>query len=89
MGAPRLPLPAAYADPAFIRCAHEAIETPELVSNFNRLYGATLGARVSPIEAMVDKATGKADADMQAFVEFVHNGIYLRLPDEAIESLRA
>ena len=85
----RLELPAAYADPAFLRCLHEAIDTPELVENFDRLYGATLSTRTSPIERMVDEATGKRDDDMRAFVEFVHFSIYTRLPDEALESLRA
>lgn len=85
----RLPLPAAYADPAFLRCADEAIGTPELVENFNRLYGASLGARRSPLDAMVDKATGKQADDMRAFTRFIHDGIYLRLPDEAIHAFRA
>lgn len=72
----RLPLPAAYIDPAFRACLHDAIETPELVSNFDRLYGANLSR----------KAT---QGDMAAFTKFVHDGIYLRLPDEAIEALRS
>ena len=38
---------------------------------------------------MVDKATGKADDDIRAFVEFVHDCVYLHLPDEAIHALRA
>ncbi len=84
----RLALPAAYADSAFLRCLLEAIDTPELVSNFDRLYGATLTARTSPIARMVDEATGKREDDFRAFVEFVHYGIYLRLPDDAIEALR-
>lgn len=75
MSADRLPLPQAYGDPAFHACLAEAIETPELVANFDRLYKATL-------------STKHTDADMGAFVRFVHDGIYLRLPDEAIHSLR-
>lgn len=85
----RLPIPAAYCDPAFVMCLHGAIDIPELVSEFNRLYGATLGARTTAIEQMVDKATGKADDDMRAFAEFVHDSVYTHLPDEAIHSLRA
>jgi hypothetical protein len=87
-GAVRLPMPHAYIDPAFMRCLHEAIATPELMRSFDRLYGATLTSRSSPIERMVDKATGKSDDDMRAFIEFVHRCIYLTLPDDAIESLR-
>jgi hypothetical protein len=83
----RFPLPMAYADPAFMACLREAIDTPELVEQFDRLYGASLAAR-RPIDAMVGKVTGKQQDDMRAFVGFVHDGIYLRLPDEAIHALR-
>lgn len=87
--AARLPMPAAYCDPAFVVCLRGAIDIPELVSEFNRLYGATLGARATAIEQMVDKATGKADDDMRAFAKFLHDCVYTRLSDEAIHSLRA
>ena len=85
----RPPLPIAYADPAFMACLLESIDTPELVAQFNRLYGATLGARATTIEQLIDRATGKERDDMRAFTEFVHFSIYTRIPDEAIHSLRA
>lgn len=88
MSSPRLPLPAAYIDPAFLACLGEAINTPELIQQHDRLYGSTLMSRSSPMERMVDKATGKAESDMRAFVEFVHRCIYLTLDDAAIEALR-
>jgi hypothetical protein len=72
----RLPMPAAYGDPAFGVCLHEAIATDELVTQFDRLYGATLRS----------KATQE---DMGKFVAFVHDSIYLRLPADAIHALRA
>ncbi|WP_287820118.1 hypothetical protein [Achromobacter sp.] len=73
----RLPLPAAYLDPAFVRCLHEAVSEVELVAQFDRLYGAN----------MLNEDRTKAD--MRAFAEFVHDCVYSRLPDEAIWSLRA
>ena len=85
----RLPMPAAYCDPAFVACLTEAAGEPQMVAAFNRLYGATLGARATAIEQMVDKATGKADDDMRGFAKFVHDCVYTRLSDEAIHSLRA
>lgn len=85
----RLAFPFCYADPAFHRCLKESIETPELIENFDRLYGGTLTTRKSKLDAMVDVATGKQEADMKAFVQFVYDSIYLRLPEEALESLRA
>jgi hypothetical protein len=84
----RAPLPMAYSAPAFQRCLREAAATPELVAQFDRLYGATLVSRKSPLETMIDKATGKQEADLRAFAEFVHDCIYLRLPNAAIHALR-
>ncbi len=71
----RLAFPACTVDPAFQRCAMEAVSTPELVANFERLCGVSM--------------LRDGEQAMRAFSEFVHDGIYLRLPDEAIEALRA
>lgn len=84
----RLLLPAAYVDPAFLGCLREAAAAPELVRQFDRLYGADLSAKRSPIERMVDQATGKLDDDTAAFVAFVHDSIYLRVPDDVIAHMR-
>ena len=84
----RLTLPFAYADPAFDRCMHEASTTPELVEQFDRLYGCSLSRARSPIEQMIDKATGYQDDQLRKFTEFVHDSIYMRLPDDAIHALR-
>lgn len=85
----RFALPAAYTDQAFIACLDEAIGTPELVAEFDRLYGADLRARRPPIVRMVDEATGKLADDMREFAHFVHQSVYLTLSDDAILSLRA
>lgn len=73
----RLPLCAAYFDPAFINCLSSAIAEPELVAQFCRLYGSKLDT------------PQRTDEDMRSFTEFVHDSVYMRLPDEAIHSLRA
>jgi hypothetical protein len=73
----RFPLPMAYGDPAFASCVTEAMDTMELMENFDRLRGTTL-------------TSGKpTEADMRAFVEFVHDTIYMRLPDDALHAIRA
>lgn len=73
----RFPLPMAYGDPAFASCLHEASETRDLLENFDRLRGASL-------------TSGKpTEADVRAFAEFVHDAIYMRLPDDALHSIRA
>jgi len=84
----RWPLPQAHGDPAFQAFLRESIEVPELIAQFDRLYGANLVTRQAPLSAMIDAATGKQQDDMRAFVAFVHECIYLRLPSEAIHALR-
>ena len=84
----RLHLPAAHGDPAFQACLRQSIDVPELVAQFDRLYGANLVTRQAPLASMIDQATGKQEDDVRWFVEFVHNAIYLRLPSEAIHALR-
>lgn len=84
----RLPLPQAYLDPAFLACVAQAANTPELVLQFDRLYGADLSHQRAPIEQMIDMASGKRSSDMEAFMRFVHDSIYMRVPGEAIIEMR-
>lgn len=85
---PRLPMPQAVLDPAFLACLDEAVATPELIEQFDRLKGTSLSGGRSPIEQMVDRATGKLAEDAAEFSAFVHDCVYLRLPDEVIGALR-
>ncbi|ARL04270.1 hypothetical protein [Burkholderia pseudomallei] len=86
----RLPVPAAYADPAFARCLVEAAGTPELVAEFDRLFGCELAsmAEGSPLDLAIDSATGRFEGDMRKFAEFVHDAVYSRLPSAAIHAIR-
>jgi len=89
--AAHLPLPMAYADPAFRACLDEVINTPKLLESFDRLTGNSLshlGSR-SVIERMVDKATGFQDEQFRMFIEFIHDCLYLRLPGQCVNSFRA
>ena len=65
---------------SFMACLDAASSTPELTREFDRLYGTTLVSRRAPIEVMVDKATGKQDADVQTFMRFVWNCVFIRVP---------
>jgi hypothetical protein len=60
-----------------------ALDMPELVAQFDRLYGASLGKNLPPIARAVDDATGKTEADVLAFIEFFHECVWTRLPEEA------
>lgn len=86
----RFPMPQAYVDPAFQRCIVESSDIPELVENFDRLTGCKIGriSTGSVIEKMVDSATGFRDDQLRQFAEFVHQYVYMLLPNEAIHALR-
>jgi hypothetical protein len=68
----------------------EAVATPELIEAFDRLYGGKVGriGNGPAIVQMVDKATGFQDEQLRRFAEFVHDSVYLRMPDMAINALR-
>jgi hypothetical protein len=64
----------------FLDCVEFAIGVPELVAEFDRLTGSNLSRRGTPLEAMIDDAAGRTDAEIAAFVEeFVRD----LLPPEA------
>ena len=62
-------------------------DNDELISNYNRLSGASIGVDVrSPIEKLFDQSTGHQvalddhrDSQLTAFVDFAHD-LWLRLP---------
>jgi hypothetical protein len=58
-------------------------ENKELVRQFDRLWGTSLGKRLSPVHFAIDEATGKLEHDLGLFVAFVDDCIWQRLPDEA------
>lgn len=64
----------------FMACLSAVTEAPELIQQIDRLYGTCLLSRSSPIETMIDKATGKRDDDMQTVLRFVWNSIFIRCP---------
>lgn len=66
---------------SFIQCAEEAIRIPELIEQFDRLYGANLSRKGSGLDLAIDKATGRFDSDFKTFMEFVWEFIFLRCPD--------
>ena len=71
----RLPLSAAYFDPAYINCLSSAIAEPELVFQFCRLYGSKLDT------------PQRTDDDMRAFSAFVHDAKHLSHKVKRTEAL--
>lgn len=72
----------------FKECVMESLGNQEFVKGFNRLTGSSLclPSAQSPIEALIDEATGYADAkqeeNVQKFLAFVYEVVWIRLPPE-------
>jgi hypothetical protein len=63
-----------------MRCLQEAIETPELIRNFDRLYGYNLSRRGAPLELAIDDATGFTESGIIEFMNFVWEYVFTRIP---------
>ena len=60
----------------YYQALKEALLNRELVSHFDRLNGTNLSMKGEPINLMVDKKSGRLDADFQKFVEFFDEYIW-------------
>jgi hypothetical protein len=65
----------------FLQCVKEASGCIELLAQIDRLFRTNLLGKGSPIERMVDDATGRNDADIQTFLRFVWNCIFIRVEE--------
>lgn len=65
---------------SFLQCAEATLETPELLTQIDRLYGTNLKGKGAPIELAIDNATGRMKHDMEKFCRFVWNYIFTRVP---------
>lgn len=63
----------------FEECLLHCAGSKELVEQFDRLTGSNLSMKGSPIELMVDRASGRTNAEIDAFVGFVHEFVWLPL----------
>jgi hypothetical protein len=63
-----------------MRCLEEAVTTPELIRNFDRLYGYNLSRRGAPLELAIDDATGFTEAGIIEFMNFVWDFVFTRIP---------
>jgi hypothetical protein len=67
--------------PSFVDCFAQAARTPELLAEFDRLTGHHLSEvnRRSPINAMIDEATGRDREALKAFTAFVAEFVWAPL----------
>jgi hypothetical protein len=63
----------------FMQCLTECANNKELVKEFDRLADCNLSFDGTPIDLMIDQATGKLADDLQKFIEFVWDCVYTRI----------
>lgn len=66
-------------DPASLVCLRESARDPELVAEFDRLTGSNLSRHGTALDLMIDDSTGRTEAGVKEFVEFVREFVYERL----------
>jgi hypothetical protein len=57
-----------------------AFDHRKFVAAFDGLTGSNLLGRGSPLDRMVDEATGRFETDARKFIEFVHETVWTRCP---------
>jgi hypothetical protein len=62
--------------PFFEKCLLEAAATPGMLVEYDRLNGTNLARRGTPLDLAIDQATGRMEAEIEGFVEFVRTYIY-------------
>ena len=88
---PLPPIGIAFANPAesraFARVLRLAAGKPEMVAEFDRLHGSNLARRGDADELAGDVESGRLEADLARFAEFVHAALWMKLPDEVRAAL--
>lgn len=64
----------------FEMCLIEAAKNKDLVKQFDRLYGTNLSFKGSQLDLAIDKSSGRTEADVGIFIEFVRDKVYRTLP---------
>ena len=65
--------------PTLFECLNAAANEPELVYEVDRLTGHNLSREGTPLDLMIDDATGRTDTAISDFINFVDDCIYQRL----------
>lgn len=63
----------------FQECVLQCAANKELVAEFDRLSGTSLGESRSPLDRLIDEATGREEDEIKEFVKFVFLCIWLPL----------
>jgi hypothetical protein len=63
----------------FAEVVQHAATNKDLLREYDRLSGTNLALRGTPLDIQIDLATGRIEAEIPAFVEFLYEAIWLPL----------
>jgi hypothetical protein len=66
----------------FLGCVLRSLDDDELVAQFDRLTGRNVGRKGSLLDLVIDEVTGRRADDLDAFIAFVRDVVWDRLPAE-------
>lgn len=66
---------------SFGACVEETWNAGDFLERFDKLHGTSLSGSCTPLEKLIDEATGKNLEDFQIFLRFVWNVVFLRCPE--------
>jgi hypothetical protein len=64
----------------FLDVLVEVCNTPELVAQYDRIYGSNLSYHGSLLALQIDQACGRQESEFPAFVEWVKDVVWDRVP---------
>lgn len=63
---------------SFAECLGSSSRNAELVANYDRLRGTNLSQKGSGLDLAIDQASGRMETELEGFIEFVWEFIFLR-----------
>jgi hypothetical protein len=61
----------------YLTCLETVASTPALIVELDRLHNTNLRRKRHPLDNAIDDATGKSKADLEVFMRFVWNCVFL------------
>ena len=69
----------------FETCLRESLANPDLVAQFDRLYGTNLSLKGTALDLQIDISSGKLEKDLADFIEFVYDCVATRVKESSNE----
>ena len=73
--------------PGFLVALRQAAENPELLEEYDRLYGTNLRDRGAPLDIIANAEAGTIDQEMDVFVAFIRDHVWQCIAPDVREAL--